>query len=432
MEILLGGLSVAIQLSNSYLRYLPFSGEISDEEITKLRRGFLICAVASCTFYSFLFLRYGITAPLYKNILIFGNLQWVIISVWAIRKSIYQHIFVFGMAGIWTLIQHNIDAIIIVSIFETEREIIFANSVIYLILFALFLPLARRFFVKLLPPKKFFDEYGKISAFLPFIMTVGVILLWAQEPLIHTWQERFSRFYLPFAFLMFYQHIYKTTEQLQERRRMAQNLRLMQEQLSTLSEYNLLIQENNEKVFVMRHDLRHTFRLLYMMIQEKKFDDAKEYLRKQEKLLGETAVKSFCKQPLINAALSIYVSRAKKSGIKINHRINLPVEISTDENDLALLICNLLENALNAASKQSQDKKQISVIVQNFDGQFVLEISNSCTGKVIFDEKNYPYTSREGHGLGMASVKIFQEKYNAYVDFSQVEDIFKVTMYWNS
>ena len=194
----------------------------------------------------------------------------------------------------------------------------------------------------------------------------------------------------------------------------------------------MLIQENNEKVFVMRHDLRHTFRLLYMMIQEKKFDDAKEYLRKEEKSLGETAVKNFCKQPLINAALSIYVSRAKKSGIKINHRINLPVEISTDENDLALLICNLLENALNAASKQSQDKKQISVIVQNFDGQFVLEISNSCTGKVIFDEKNYPYTSREGHGLGMASVKIFQEKYNAYVDFSQVEDTFKVTMYWNS
>ncbi len=430
MEILLGGLSVAIQVSNSYLRYLPFTGKITDEEITKLRRGFLICAVASCTFYSFLFLRYGITAPLYKNILIFGNFQWVIISVWAIRRSIYQHIFVFGMAGIWTLILHNFDAIIIVSIFETEREILFSNAVLYMILFALSLPLSRKFFLKILPPKKFFDEYGKISAFLPFIMTVGVILLWAQEPLIHTWQERFSRFYLPFAFLMFYQHIYKTTEQLQERRRMAQNLRLMQEQLSTLSEYNLLIQENNEKVFVMRHDLRHTFRLLYMMIQEKKFDDAKEYLRKQEKLLGETAVKSFCKQPLINAALSIYVARAKKAGIKINHRINLPVEISTDENDLALLICNLLENALNAASKQAQDKKQISVIVQNFDGQFVLEISNFCKEKIIFDEKNYPYTSQEGHGLGMASLKIFQEKYNAYVDFSQFEDTFKVTMYW--
>ena len=430
MENLLGVLAVAIQLSNSYLRYLPFSGKITDEEITKLRRGFLICAVASCICYSFLFLRYGITAPLYKNILIFGNFQWVIISVWAIRRSIFQHIFVFGMAGIWTLIVHNFDAIIIVAIFETEREIIFANSVLYLILFAVSLPLAKKFFVKLLPPEKFFEDYGNFVAFLPFIMTVGVILLWAQEPLIHTWQERFSRFYLPFAFLMFYQHIYKTTEQIQERRRTAQSLRLMKEQINALSEYNLLIQENNEKVLVMRHDLRHTFRLLYMMIQEKKFDDAKEYLRKEEKSLGETAVKNFCKQPLINAALSLYIQRAKKSGIKINHRINLPVKISTDENDFALLICNLLENALNAASKQSQDKKQISVIVQNLDGQFVLEISNFCNEQVIFDEKNFPYTSQEGHGLGMASVKIFQEKYNAYVDFSQVDDVFKVTMYW--
>ena len=354
MENLLGVLAVAIQLSNSYLRYLPFSGKITDEEITKLRRGFLICAVASCICYSFLFLRYGITAPLYKNILIFGNFQWVIISVWAIRSSIFQHIFVFGMAGIWTLILHNFDAIIIVTIFESELEIIFANSVIYMILFALFLPLARRFFVKLLPPKKFFDEYGKIAAFLPFIMTVGVILLWAQEPLIHTWQERFSRFYLPFVFFFFYRYILKTTEQLQEQRRTAQNLRLMQEQLSTLSEYNLLIQENNEKVFIMRHDLHHTFRLLYTMIQEKKFDAAKEYLRKEEKSLGETAVKNFCKQPLINAALSLYIQRAKKSGIKINHRINLPVKISTDENDLALLVCNLIN--INTADETELQK----------------------------------------------------------------------------
>lgn len=430
MALLLGLLAVAIQLSNSYLRYLPFSGKITDEEITKLRRWFFICAVASCTFYSFLFLRYGITAPLYKNILIFGNLQWVIIAAWIIRRNIYQHIFVFGMAGIWTLILHNFDAIIIVSVFESALEILFSNAVLYLILFALFLPLAKKFFLKILPPKKFFEDYGKSVAFLPFIMTVGVILLWAQEPLIHTWQERFSRFYLPFVFFFFYRYILKTTEQLQEQRRTAQNLRLMQEQLSTLSEYNLLIQENNEKVFVMRHDLRHTFRLLYTMIQEKKFDAAKEYLRKEEKSLGETAVKNFCKQPLINAALSLYIQRAKKSGIKINHRINLPVKISTDENDLALLVCNLIENALNAAAKLSDDKKEISIIFQNVDGQFVLEISNFCNEKVVFDEKNFPYTSQEGHGLGMASLKIFQEKYNAYVDFSQVEDTFKVIMYW--
>lgn len=430
MALLLGLLAVAIQLSNSYLRYLPFSGKISDEEITKLRRWFLICGILSCALYSFLFLRYGITAPIYKNILIFGNLQWVIIAAWIIGRSIYQHIFVFGMAGIWSLILHNIDAIIIVSVFESALEIIFSNAVLYLILFALFLPLAKKFFLKMLPPEKFFDEYGKISAFLPFIMSVGVILLWAQEPLIHTWQERFSRFYLPFAFLMFYQHIYKATEQLQERRRMAQNLRLMQGQLSALSKYNLLIQENNEKVFVMRHDLRHTFRLLYTMIQEKKFDAAKEYLRKEEKSLGETAVKNFCKQPLINAALSLYIQRAKKSGIKINHRINLPVKISTDENDLALLVCNLIENALNAAAKLSNDKKEISIIFQNVGGQFVLEISNFCNEKVVFDEKNFPYTSQERHGLGMASLKIFQEKYNAYVDFSQVDDTLKVMIYW--
>lgn len=430
MSILLGGLVVLIQLSNAYLRYLPFSAGISEEELTILQRRFFICAILSCALYSFLFLHYGITPTLYKRILIFGWVQWLMVFVSTVHRDISQHMFVFGMVSVWELIIHNFVAIIIVVAFDSPLEIIFYHAIIFPALFILLLPLAKHYFLKLLPPKKFFDEYGKFTAFLPFIMSFGVILLWAQEPLIHSWQERFSRFYLPFVFIMFCRHIFKISEQLQDQRRTSQNLRIIKAQITALGEYNRLMQENNEKVSIMRHDLRHTFRLLYAMIQQNKLEEAKEYLHKEEKSLFETSVKIFCKQPLINAALSIYINRAQKLGIDIKYRINLPAKVSTDENDLALLICNLIENALHAAEKQAPNKKSVSIIFQKIDAQFVLEVSNFCAEKIIFDEKNFPYTPEEGHGLGMASIRIFQEKYNAYVDFSQIDDVFKVTMYW--
>ena len=100
-----------------------------------------------------------------------------------------------------------------------------------------------------------------------------------------------------------------------------------------------------------------------------------------------------------DAALSFYIGRAESLGIKVRHEINLPDKFSTDESDFALLVSNLLENAINACSKQN------------------------------FGEKNYPQASREGHGLGMASIKLFSEKYGAYTDFSIEGGLFKLTMY---
>ena len=166
------------------------------------------------------------------------------------------------------------------------------------------------------------------------------------------------------------------------------------------------------------------------MLQDGKIDDVKKHIEAQEKLLGKTVVKNFCEPPLINSALMIYVRRAEKLGISVRHKINLPPNIKADESDVALLVSNLLENAINASTRQPPERRRISIVIQHVGGQFVLEVSNLCDTPVDFDEKNYPRTSHEGHGLGTASIKIFADKYNAYTDFSQDNGIFKVTMYW--
>ena len=429
---LLAILVVTIQLSDSYLHYLSFRDAMTSTERKNLSIRFLIWSVVCTAIYDLLFREFAMTASLYKIILMIGWSPWLAIMILTVRREISQHIFVFSMMKIWSLIQHNWSAIIVVLIGLEAPEFFFVHSAVYLLLFVICLPIERHCFLKLLPPKKFFDDYGRHVAFLPFMMILSVIILWAQEPLIHSWAERFSRFYLPFVFFFFYRHILITTEQLYERRLTNQNLRLMKEQLGALSEYNRLMQEGREKIAVMRHDLRHSYRLIHAMLQAGEFDAAKDYIATQEKLLGKTTVKNFCKPPLINAALSVYIRRAENLGIKVRHKINLPSKFSTDENDCAVLISNLLENAINASTRQPLNRREISVTIQNVGEQCVLEISNLCDETIDFGEKNMPQTSREGHGLGMVSVKIFADKYDAYTDFTQSNGVFKVTMYWMS
>lgn len=423
-------LSVAILLSDFCLMYFAFSNGINRAEKKNLAGGFLVWSIFCSVGNVFIFSQYGIHAPVYKFVLIMGLIPCFAVFVTVIRRNFVQHVFVFGMSRVWTLILHNFAAIIVIQLFESEQEIIFAHAIVYLMIFVVSLPLARRFFVNLLPPQKFFEDYGKFVAFFPFAMIIPVLLLWSQEPLIHSWQERLSRFYLPIVFFFFYRHILLTTEQLQEQKRTELNFKRMQEQLTVLKEYNRLMQEGREKVAIMRHDLRHSYRLIAVMLQKNEFDAARDYVDKQETLLGRTKVKNFCQTPLLNAALSFYVSRAENLGIKVSTKINLPEKLSTDESDLALLLSNLLENAINACSKQKSGEKIISVTIQSIERQCVLEIINSCDSTVRFDEKNYPQTSAEGHGFGIASLKLFSEKYDAYTDFKLEGRLFRVVMYW--
>ncbi len=429
----LASLMVAIHVSDSYLRYLSFRDGMTDAERETLRRKFLICGLLTGIIYGAAFARFGISAPLYKMFLMVGWIPWLAIFMLTVPRKLLHHVFIFGMSTVWSVIQHNWSAIAVVLFFSgRDHEFILAHAAGYLILFLLMLPVERRFFLKLLPQENFFESYGKFIALFPLIIISGSLILWVQEPMVHSWAERFSRLYIPFVFLFFYRHVVESTKQLYEQRQTNQNLRRMEEQVTALSEYNRMVKESHEKIAVMRHDLRHSYRLIYMMISEGKIDGACRYIERQEKLLGETSVKTFCSQPLINVALLVYVRRAENFGIKVRHRINLPEKLSIDESDLALLISNLLENAIIASLRQPKNRREISINVQNVDEQFVLEISNLFDGTVKFDEKNMPRTSREGHGLGMVSVKNFADRYGAYTDFSYEGGVFKVMLYWTN
>ena len=147
-------LSVAILLSDFCLMYFAFSNGINRAEKKNLVGGFLVWSIFCSVGNVFIFSNYGIHAPVYKFVLIMGVIPYLVIFVAAVRRNFTQHFFVFGMSGVWTLILHNFAAIIVVSLFESELAVIFAHAMLYLLLFAASLPLAKRFFVNLLSPNK--------------------------------------------------------------------------------------------------------------------------------------------------------------------------------------------------------------------------------------------------------------------------------------
>ena len=287
--MILASLIALAQLCDAYFRWLPFSRH----EPTDSTRKIFICSamwsVASVFLYKYLFASFGVNATTYKSIVMLGWSPYFFIALGFFGWKVPQHVFVFGMAAIFALIQHTVASVIDLNFFSEPFDIIFHEAAIYLLLFPISFLLMGNFFVRLLPSREFFDlrPQGIYIAILPLLIVSAHLIRIADDVLVHSWVERLSRIYLPPVFFFFYRYILSAAKNFYDMQRLERNKLLMEERLSELKEYNARIQENRTKISVMRHDLRHSYNIIYTLLENGEVDKALEHIRAQENLLED-------------------------------------------------------------------------------------------------------------------------------------------------
>ena len=425
-----------MNLIGAYLRYLPFSQMLSRSLTIKLWTKLITWSIFSLIILVLTFKNVDVNIFVYKLILYVIWLPYLAISLGVIKNKILQHIFVMGMQGIWILFLHTLSGSTSV-ILQNENLISEELSaqfelIFYFAYFIILLPFEQKLFKNMLPSDEFFKlkSLSKYISFLPLIMFIGYSFLMMNNLIFQTWSERLSRLILLFVFFIIYRSLIATSKYVYENLINDQNFSRLKQQLISLKDYDLMLQENQEKISIMRHDLRHHYRLLHKLLENGEISEAMKHIELQEKLIDETKIKRYSYSPLINAALTIYFRQAQKLNITLKQKVNLPKKFSTDENDLAILMSNLLENAIKAASKQQSGIREIIFNAQHNGDQFVLEITNFSDQKIELAEDGLPKTSVKGHGIGMVSLRAFQKKYDAYVDFSRIGNRVNLLMYW--
>lgn len=431
---LITGLILLIQLAEAYLRYLPFANRIDGDVRRSLRIRLYGWGCAVSLLYFAIFLEFGITALTYKTVLMLGWAPYVIISLLTIRGKILQHIFIIGMTALWVLMQNNWVAMIDVIFFDdrSESTILIIHSILYMILYAAAMPIARRYFTTLLPDDEFFENRPQsyYITFMPLVIGVGHLFLWADERLFHPWAERFSRLYLLLMFFFIYRYVLAGAQTFFEHRRTMRSSQMIDEQLRSLERHNRAMLDNRQQMEGLRENLRAEYDTILQLLRAGDIAEVRAYISGRETMLDASKIIEFCRAPLINAAVSIYIHQAERHKIKCRHKINLPPTFSMNENDFSILLSNLLENAVKASRKQPKGARELSIIIQNHGRQYVLEIANRYDGELKLDKDGLPTTSREGHGIGMTSIKTFVAKYNAHAAFEQSNGWVTFSMYW--
>lgn len=102
-----------------------------------------------------------------------------------------------------------------------------------------------------------------------------------------------------------------------------------------------------------------------------------------------------------------------------------------EDGDIYALFGNILDNAIEAASKISDpDKRQISLTVSDREGFLLIEAENFYSGEVTF-EQGLPVTTkseRDFHGFGTRSIQILTEKYGGDLQLTVEEGIFRLSI----
>lgn len=428
-SLLISSLIVLVQLFDSYLRWLIFSRELSREQNFKIWSKIFAWSAFATGIYFLIFSQKGIGALEYKLSLMLGEMPLLGIFIYCVGGNIFRHVFAINMVALWIFILHSISAFIVALFFlygKSDVEIIFLHIEIVLGIFLILLPIERKIFRKIWLPKDFFSirPQSIYVAFLPLVILMAHFIRLADDILIHSWAERLSRIYLPFMFIFFYQYILVTTKMFYKTKRFKKLQRQMKQKLLEIRNYNKFLTETQNNIRAMKHDLRHAYRLIYALLSSGEIKKAQEFIITQKLVLESAVVRPFCKSDLINASLEAFLTRAEEFGINVTPKINIPNDFSTNEDDFALLIANLMKFTIEFGEKSAVNPKKISMIISHREEKFILEIRNNFSEKIKFDSWGLPI------GFETDYIKKFLKTYDATTNLETIGDITKFSIYW--
>lgn len=180
----------------------------------------------------------------------------------------------------------------------------------------------------------------------------------------------------------------------------------------------------------MRHEWKNQVAALHLLQQQGDLAALGRYLEELDGRLDRLAPRQYTEHFTINTILQNAAARAEELGVEFRAAAQVPPGLNIDTGDLCCLLLNLLDNALEAASRvPAPGAREAECIIKVKQGYLAVKCENTYTAPLSLDEQGRLLTTRadrDGHGFGMAQMKAIAKKYGSVVDVSYTDDRFTV------
>lgn len=206
--------------------------------------------------------------------------------------------------------------------------------------------------------------------------------------------------------------------------------KLLEKQIQTQINYY----EDRERTYAeirrFKHDYINHVNCIRSMLKAERYDEISEYLGNITDMLPVNTLLFSTGNFISDAILSDKQNSVKEENIIIEFDGTIPTSIN--EADLCIILGNAIDNAIEACLVLDGEKK-ITIYGGFSHSYFILAISNPT-------EKNenhniFPFTTKSDkseHGFGLLNIKSVVDKYNGYMKIDNKDNVFTLSLTFNS
>lgn len=185
--------------------------------------------------------------------------------------------------------------------------------------------------------------------------------------------------------------------------------------------------DSEERVKALRHDMKHHLNELKLMASKKECKAIEKYIEDMESFVTNPYEVVSSGNIEIDSVLNCMLQQAKNRLDTVNVKLRIPESMSYSF-DVNVILGNLLENAIEAASQTTE--KQLYVDIRFKQGILKIDIENSFNGQLRKGRNGLLTTKKEkySHGIGIGNVKKIVEKYDGSMEICPHDRIFVVKL----
>lgn len=259
-----------------------------------------------------------------------------------------------------------------------------------------------------------FSLYGQYPAFIGLVPLIAALFYTGMVVTVASWQEMVG---------------------LQEEKK---KYFVEQQQLAAIRERIGEVEQFYDGIRRMKHEMKNHFTNIKGLAGSGSYEEMEQYIARMDESMDafEMSVRTG------NAVTDVIVNDKQKAAEKMGIRFRSDfVYLASDRYnayDIAIIVNNLLQNALEACGRMTSGERYISLSGSRKNRFFLISVKNSFEGEVIFDKStNLPVSTKAPdvpggpaplHGIGLSNVRREAAKYLGNVDIKVNKNEFSVTV----
>ena len=275
-------------------------------------------------------------------------------------------------------------------------------------------------------------DYKWYLAFLVYPIVTGVILVQNYYLILNNQQSIYLIWFIGSSVLMILSNliIFQILDEMHRLEKVKLQAELSEQQLLVQEKHYAEMVQKNSTIKKYIHDTKNLLLILQSYIQQGKNQDAIEYLESMLNSIQNDVIE-YTGNLMLDTVLSAKIKDAQQKQITIIPAVALYGDINVRTIDLALLLGNALDNAIEATSSVDDlQRKKILLSVKMQRDILQIMVKNPVSHFVQIEHQCIVTSKKESeiHGLGIPNMKAIVQKYSGTFDIRCSETTFTLNI----